>query len=295
MPRILSCRHERYAEPVIRVIKLAHVGLNAVDLSRQAEFYNDKWGLQRIDEFGGEMFFRAEGPAHHVLTLHQTGGQGLHHVALEVATDDDIDRAFEELQAAGADVVSPPAQDLEPGVKKAIRFKDPDGFLVELVAGVDKVQDPYGARDAKPQDLNHVVLNVASGDRSEAFYRDLLGFRMTDRFVGGLSFWTCNANHHSLAFGEARDGQPAFNHAAFEMKDWEEWTRAVFYAGEQGLKRVWGPGRHLFGNNLFSYYKDPEGNTVEYTAEVEQLSNPPREPRVFEQPVPDVWNSMNRA
>jgi catechol-2,3-dioxygenase len=279
---------------MVRVIKLAHVGLNAVDLSKQAEFYNDKWGLQRVDEFGGEMFFRAEGPAHHVLTLHNNSATGLHHVALEVASTEDIDRAYEELQQAGVEVVSPPAQELEPGVAKAIRFKDPDGFLVELVAGVDAIRDPFAdARDAKPQDLNHVVLNVASADRSEAFYRDLLGFHMTDRFVGGLSFWACNTNHHALAFGEARDGQASFHHAAFEMKDWEEWTRAIFYAGERGMKRIWGPGRHLFGNNLFSYYKDPEGNTVEYTAEVEQIING-REPRIFEQPVPDQWVSMNR-
>jgi catechol 2,3-dioxygenase-like lactoylglutathione lyase family enzyme len=280
---------------MVRVIKLAHVGLNAVDLSKQAEFYNDKWGLQRVDEFGGDMFFRAEGPAHHVLTLHSAGATGIHHVALEVASTDDIDRAHEELQQAGVDVVVAPAQELEPGIKKAIRFRDPDGFLVELVAGVDAISDPFTEmRDARPQDLNHVVLNVASADRSEAFYRDLLGFHMTDRFVGGLSFWACNANHHSLAFGEARDGQASFHHAAFEMKDWEEWTRAIFYAGERGLKRLWGPGRHLFGSNLFSYYKDPEGNTVEYTAEVEQILDG-REPRIFDQAVPDVWVSANRS
>ncbi len=280
---------------MVKVIKLAHVGLNAVDLSTQAEFYNDKWGLERIDEFGREMFFRAEGPAHHVLTLHENSAPGMHHVALEVATPDDIDRAYEELQAAGVEVVTPPAQELEPGVSKAIRFKDPDGFMVELVAGVDQVADPFGLRDAKPRDLNHVVLNVVSADRSEAFYRDLLGFKLTDRFVGGLSFWACNANHHSLAFGEARDGQPTFHHAAFEMKDWEEWTRAIFYAGERGLKRIWGPGRHLFGSNLFSYYRDPEGNTVEYTAEVEQITSPARQPRIYEQAVPDQWVSDNRS
>src|SRR5205823_1589855 len=241
---------------VIKVVKLAHVGLNAVDLSKQAEFYNDKWGLERIDEFGREMFFRAEGPDHHVLTLHENDAAGTHHVALEVGSIDEIDRAYEELQAQGIDVVSPPTQELEPGVAKAIRFKDPDGFLVELVAGVDPVLDPYGARDVKPQALNHVVLNVGDADRSEAFYRDTLGFRLTDRFIGGLSFWTCNLNHHSLAFGQARDGTSSFHHAAFEMKDWEDWLRAVFFAGERGLARVWGPGRHLFGNNLFSYYKD---------------------------------------
>jgi catechol-2,3-dioxygenase len=280
---------------MVKVIKLAHVGLSAVDLSKQAEFYNDKWGLERIDEHGREMFFRAEGPAHHVLTLNGSDVPGLHHVALEVATPDDVDRAADELAAAGVEIVTPPTRDLEPGVKKAIRFRDPDGFLVELVAGVDAVKDPYGLRDVKPQNLNHVVLNVGSQARSEAFYRDTLGFTMTDRFVGGLSFWACNTNHHSLAFGEARDGQASFHHAAFDMKDWEDWTRAIFYAGEKGLKRIWGPGRHLFGNNLFSYYKDPEGNTVEYTAEVEQITDPKRQPRVYTTPVPDQWDSLNRA
>jgi catechol-2,3-dioxygenase len=279
---------------MVRVIKLAHVGLNAVDLSRQAEFYNDKWGLERIDEFGGEMFFRADGPAHHVLTLHSSDTPGMHHIALQVATPGEIDQAYDELRAAGVDVVTSPAQELEPGIARAIRFKDPDGFVVELVAGVDTVKDPYGARDVKPQDLNHVVLNVASQDRSEAFYRDLLGFKLTDRFIGGLSFWGCNANHHSLAFAVAHDGNPSFNHAAFEMKDWEEWLRAVYFAGEKRIKRVWGPGRHLFGNNLFSYYKDPEDNTVEYTAEVEQITDPNRQPRVQE-PLADVWVSANRA
>jgi catechol-2,3-dioxygenase len=279
---------------VVKVVKLAHVGLSAVDLSKQAEFYNDKWGLERIDEHGRDMFFRAEGPTHHVLTLHENEAPGLHHVALEVPTPDDVDRASDELAAAGVEIVTPPTQELEPGVKKAVRFKDPDGFLVELVAGVDNVTDPYGLRDVKPQNLNHIVLNVANQARSEAFYRDTLGFALTDRFVGGLSFWACNLNHHSLAFGEAQDGVASFHHAAFDMKDWQDWINAVFFAGERGLKRVWGPGRHLFGNNLFSYYKDPEGNTVEYTAEVEQLTDPNRQPRVMS-PVPDRWQSANRA
>jgi len=278
---------------MVNVTKLAHVGLNAVDLSNQAEFYNDKWGLQPVDQFGREVFFRAAGPAHHVLTLHEHESAGLHHIALEVASPDDLDRAFDELSAAGVQVLTAPARELEPGIDKAIRFKDPDGFLVELVAGVDRIADPYGQRDVKPQDLNHVVLNVGNADRSEAFYRDLLGFKLTDRFINGLSFWACDANHHSLAFGQARDGQPAFHHAAFDMRDWEDWIKAVFYAGERGIPRVWGPGRHLFGNNLFSYYKDPEGNTVEYTAEVEQLTDPDRQIRIQE-PFADQWATAQR-
>ena len=107
-----------------------------------------------------------------------------------------------------------------------------------------------------------------------------------------MSFWACNVNHHSIAFMPARNGVPAFNHAAFELRDWEEWLKAIFYAGERGIRRSWGPGRHLFGSNLFAYYKDPEGNTVEYTAEVEQLTDLRREPRVLTEPVPDVWQTV---
>jgi catechol-2,3-dioxygenase len=275
---------------MVQVTRLAHVGLQAQSLQNQAEFYNDRWGLERIDEYGREMFFRADGPDHHVLTLHEGGESGLHHVALQVATVDEVDRAHEELLARGLEIVTPPTLDLEPGIKKALRFRDPDGFLIELVAGVESVSDPFKHAEVKPRALNHVVLSVQSQDASEAFYRDTLGFKLTDRFIGGLSFWACDANHHSLAFAEARDGNAAFHHAAFEMRDWEEWMRAVFYAGERGIPRAWGPGRHLFGNNLFSYYKDPEGNTVEYTAEVEQITDPNRQPRVM-QPFADQWRN----
>ena len=57
---------------------------------------------------------------------------------------------------------------------------------------------------------------------------------------------------------------------------------------------MWGPGRRLYGNNLISYYCDPEGNTVEYTAEVEQHTDPDRQPRIAEG-IADVWQSANRA
>ena len=85
---------------MVQVTRLAHVGLQARSLSTQAEFYNDRWGLERIDEFGGEMFFRADGPDHHVLTLTEADQTGLHHLALQVPTVDDIDRALRGVAGA---------------------------------------------------------------------------------------------------------------------------------------------------------------------------------------------------
>jgi catechol-2,3-dioxygenase len=275
----------------IKVARLSHVGLRAQDLSKQAEFYTDRWGLDAIDESSGELFLRADGPDHHILTLHASDeAAGLDHFAFEVSQPDDIDRAADLLSQLGYPIVVPPTQELEPGVAKAIRFKDPDGNVVELVYGVDTLRDEYGPRDVKPTVLNHVVLNTSDRARLEQFYGGLLGFKLSDTLPNFMTFWRCNANHHSLAFATPPGGAGhplGLNHAAFEVRDWSELMRAVFYMGERGVKRMWGPGRHLAGNNLFSYYFDPEGNVVEYTTEVEQITSddyvPPIRPMIADQ------------
>jgi catechol-2,3-dioxygenase len=283
--------------PVIKVARLSHVGLRARDLDQQAEFYTQKWGLEPINQAPREVYLRADGPEHHVLTLHASTDAGLDHFAFEVAQPDDIERAADVLSNQGIQIVSPPTQDLEPGVKKAIRFTDPDGNVVELVSGVDQVRDAYGPRDVKPVLLNHVVLNTADRPRLEHFYGDMLGFKLSDTLPDFMTFWRCNANHHSIALASPRGGgqhATGLNHAAFEVRDWQELMRAVFFMGERGVRRMWGPGRHLAGNNLFSYYFDPEGNVVEYTTEVEQITTddyvPPVRPMIADQ-----WGSPGPA
>jgi catechol-2,3-dioxygenase len=274
----------------IKVVRLSHVGLRAQDLGTQAEFYTARWGLDPIDETGQQVFLRADGPDHHVLSLHAGEGAGLDHFAFEVAHPDDIQRAADLLAGQGIEIVVQPTQDLEPGVKHAIRFKDPEGNVVELVAGMDQVHDAYGTRDVKPTALNHVVLHARDRARLEQFYGGTLGFKLSDTLADFMTFWRCNANHHSMAFVTAHGDQSGLNHAAFDVRDWQELMRGVFFLGEHGVRRMWGPGRHLAGNNLFSYYFDPEGNVVEYTTEVEQITNadyvPPIRPLV-----PDQWGS----
>jgi catechol-2,3-dioxygenase len=203
----------------VAVTRLAHVGFRARNLGKQAEFYADRWGLEPIDEHGQSVFLRAEGPDHHVLTLHTGDEAGLDHFAFEVDTPDDLERAVDLVSSQGLQIVAPPTRDLEPGVRRAARFKDPDGNVVELVCGVDRVRDPYGSRDVKPQALNHVVLSTNDRPRMEQFYGGTLGFKLSDTLADFMTFWRCNANHHSIAFAAARGDRPGLNHAAFDVKD----------------------------------------------------------------------------
>ncbi len=76
-----------------------------------------------------------------------------------------------------------------------------------------------------------------------------------------------NSWHHSLAI--ARGPHPSLHHASFELRGIDEYMRGTGRLLRAGVEKIWGPGRHLAGNNTFSYFLDPSGNTMEYTTELE--------------------------
>ena len=49
----------------------------------------------------------------------------------------------------------------------------------------------------------------------------------------------------------------------------------------QGYGTIWGPGRHAQGKNVFGYFVTPNGQVVEYTADVEQIDDEDVAPRVW--------------
>ncbi len=275
----------------VQVKRLSHLGLTAQNVDKQAEFYTDRWGLDPIDQDGGTLYLRGDGGEHHCLTL-RAGETGLDYVAFEVGSPDELERGMDKLHARGLEVLDAPQTGLEAGVGKALRFKDPDGNTIELFAGMETVHDPYGPRAVKPVAVNHVVLHSADRPRLEQFYSDVLGFKLSDNLNNFMTFWRCNTNHHSIALvGPRPDGSSGLQHVAFELKDHLEWLKGIYAMGEAHMPPVWGPGRHLAGNNLFAYFNDPEGNRIEYTAEVEQITDPAYQPHVYmgEEAISDVW------
>jgi len=61
------------------------------------------------------------------------------------------------------------------------------------------------------------------------------------------------------------------DHYAYEIADWEEIKRWSDLLWRQGIRLLWGPGRHGPGNNLFIMFPDPEGNRIELSCEMEQF------------------------
>jgi glyoxalase/bleomycin resistance protein/dioxygenase superfamily protein len=109
-----------------------------------------------------------------------------------------------------------------------------------------------------------------------------------------MHFMRCNDWHHSLAL--AKGPHTAVHHVSFEMRGLDEYMRGTGRVMRAGIRKVWGPGRHLAGNNTFSYFIDPSGNTMEYTTELERLETDVWHPTLYDIADPmtqDQWGTAD--
>ncbi len=138
--------------------------------------------------------------------------------------------------------------------------------------------------------LSHVVLHSPDTKASVRFYEAALGFRVSDWIGEFMVFLRCNSAHHRLAF---LPGAPALNHVAFDVASIDELMRGLGRLTEKGVTVKWGPGRHTAGNNTFSYYLTPNGNSVEYTSDLEEVDEATWQSQVFPMSptITDQWGT----
>ena len=182
-----------------------------------------------------------------------------------------------------------------PGGGLVARLHDPDGLPVELVYGLDKptpVTPPkrpplnfgeqrrrlgervsYQGAPGSVKRLGHCVINVTDFRASEAWYKERLGLITSDEIYMGQedrvlgAFLRCNrgelhVDHHTLFL--IGSGKLEFQHAAFEVADWDSLMLGHDLLRKAGYKHSWGVGKHLLGSQVFDYWKDPNGFTVEH-------------------------------
>jgi catechol 2,3-dioxygenase-like lactoylglutathione lyase family enzyme len=264
------------------------MALGVRDLDRQSDFYAHGCGLQIVDRTTRHLFLRAASSHHHVLELMEDQ-RGLHHIAFEVASDEELDRSTGVLREFGVRIDLGPDRDVEPGIGRLLRFRDPEGNTIELVSDVKSVDGPYGGGPGEPLSLNHVIVYAGNLAKQQDFFVQVLGMRVTDTVPGLMTFLRCNANHHS--FGFIALPRRGLQHAAFDVANRAGLVEVIVRLGDMATRRVDGPGRHGPGNMLFTYFEDPEKNLLEWVTEIQQIDEISHQARAWDaRSALNVWN-----
>jgi catechol 2,3-dioxygenase len=116
--------------------------------------------------------------------------------------------------------------------------------------------------------IGHIHLKVADLERAIAFYRDVLGFEVTDRFGRYAAFLSAGGYHHHIGLNtwESQGGQPpapgttGLFHAAILYPTRADLADALRRLMAHGI-RIDGASDH--GVSEAIYLRDPDGNGLE--------------------------------
>jgi catechol 2,3-dioxygenase len=256
--------------PEPRISGLRSVELAVFDLKQSTDFYCKVWGLEPVVARGDTVHLRAAGREHHAVTLRERPRAALLAVHFEAPDRATVDALHAKAKAMGARIDSTPAPlPDDAGGGYGFRLRTPEGHPLSISADVTPHTEVVGD-PTRPTKLTHVVLNSANVEQQTAFFLDVLGFKWSDS-TRMMDFIRCCADHHSIAF--ARSHGPSLNHMAYEMPNIDSLMRGAGRLKQNGFEIAWGVGRHGPGNNVFSYFVEPNGFVTEYTTEVEQVDD----------------------
>ena len=269
----------------IKIQDVAFVKFSAPDLDAMEEFLTE-FGMVRAERTSNALYMRGlDGDPY--LHVTEKGEPGFVAAAFQAASLKDLEAL------AGAEHTSIDQLD-GPGGGSVVRLTDPNGFRVEVVAcrapasrlelapvipSNDAHETPRinalkrlnrGASHVKR--LGHCVLNVKNFRESEAWYKSRFGLITSDEISLSPTqalgaFLRCDrgpipSDHHTLFL--LGTGKPKFNHAAFEVADFDDLMCGHDWLKEKGRRHEWGVGRHILGSQIFDYWRDPWGHTVEH-------------------------------
>ena len=264
----------------MRFVGIEAVTYGVTNLPKARQFWAD-FGLEERESGTASVVFAAANGSRVILRRRADKslppaveeGSSVRLITWGLETADDVVRVRKRLAETGHLAEGP-----------GVRTVDPAGFTVEFVVSTAGLPEIAPSPANAPQDINridaragfyeraeplkigHIVLNVADAADTGAFYREVLGFHLSDEYVNGSSFLRCAArhSHHNLFLLQSPTGRTGINHLAFAVRDIHEMFAGGQRMGRCGWKTAVGPGRHRISSCYFWYVKNPCGGLAEY-------------------------------
>jgi 2,3-dihydroxybiphenyl 1,2-dioxygenase len=251
-------------------IGLGYVGISSARLDDWDGFATKLLGMQRVDAAGGVRAYRMDDRRQR-LVVNEDFGERLGFIGWEVAGAASLDDLAARLEDHGVRVQrgSRSLAD-ERRVRDLIEFDDPAGNRLEAFHGAAVATDaftpgrPISGFVTGPLGMGHVVMHVADAEALLPFYRDVLGFKVTDYGLQGIKlyFMHVNGRHHSFAL--VGSGQTGLHHFMVELGSIDDVGQAYDIAQLQDNRIAYTLGRHSNDYVISFYANSPSGFFVEY-------------------------------
>jgi 2,3-dihydroxybiphenyl 1,2-dioxygenase len=259
-----------------KVLQLGYLGFEVRSLEAWRTFATDTLGLSlgaalagggfslRMDRYPQRLFIEP-GPADDASVI---GWQVADRAALDGLARELSQHGFEATPGTSAEVA-------RRKVSALVKYRDPSGIPSELFCGPELGAPPerspllHSNFVADELGLGHVVLGASEPAKSNAFYSELLGFRLSDdirtEYYGhavDIRFFHVNKRHHSLAIGQRQ--RKSIHHFMLEVAGLDDVGLCFDRALRNGLPITQSLGRHPNDRMLSFYAKTPSGFQFEF-------------------------------
>ena len=259
--------------------ELAYLGFEASDLGAWERFATELLGLVLVERRAdGALAFRMDDRAQRIV-VHPGSEDDLAYAGFETGGATELETLVDSLRSGGIAVT-----EAKPGVAAARRaervfqLEDPSGLPIELVASTEAAADAFHSDVVtsgfvtRGEGLGHIVIRANDAEVSEHFYRQLLGFRLSDRvhmqitpdFAIDITFLHVNSRHHTVAFASGAPLPKRIHHFMLEAASMDEVGLAYDRAIAAGVPIAQGLGRHA-NDRMFSFYvQTPSAFQIEF-------------------------------
>ncbi len=265
----MPSRRNKAMEQRSEFTALGYLGIGSARLDEWSAYAAGLLGMQLADRGGAVRTFRMDDRKQRLVVTGEAG-EGLAFMGWEVADAAALAQLAARLEASGVVVRhAPRALADERLVADLILFDDPAGNRLEAFHGAVVADEPFrpgrpisGFRTG-PLGMGHAVLHAENIDMLLPFYRDLLGFRVSDYGLTPypLYFFHINGRHHSFAM--VGSGRRGMHHFMVEYCQLDDVGQGYDLAQLEENRLAYTLGRHTNDHMTSFYSHTPSGFFVE--------------------------------
>jgi biphenyl-2,3-diol 1,2-dioxygenase len=260
------------------VSQLGYAVIGVSDDQAWKNLATDVIGLELVPGDDRNTFYLRMDDYHHRLEVRNDGNDDLEVIGWQVPDSKTLHAVAQQLEDAGVRVPAATRDECDNRrVVEMFKCTDPSGIPTEVFYG-----QPINQKSFKPSraingfkagdlGLGHMVVYQRNLEESIRFYRDLLGFRISDYSdlptpVGKQSmvFFHCNPRHHSIAFVETPPLPKNINHIMLELNSLDDVGVARDICSRKDVPIAVDMGKHMNDHMVSFYMKNPSAWNFEY-------------------------------